>query len=400
MEIRNSDIIIFSLSRHDSLISSPSFSLAKEFARSNRVFYIDHPYSVKDLLQEFSIINKQNKLKGLLFGGNRYKVIDGYNKNLVVVTMPLTLPVNFLPEGFIYDALSKMNDNRLFKVIRNLKDNFTIKNFIYINAFDPYFGSHFPSDIKPILKIYQSMDDLSQVGYTAKHGIRLERELMKLYDHTLVTSRQLYRLHEPYAKQIHYHPNAVDGKLFEASRNKRLEIPSDLAKIKKPILGYTGAIDYRPDYILLSKLADIHKDKSFVFIGPFTDKEPLESDLQSKQNVYFLGSRKIEELPAYLRFFDCLLIPFKCNVLTSSIYPLKVNEYLASGKPIVATSFSEDIRSFSDVVYVSKDHEEFISNVDLALVENSPVMEENRVRVSNQNTWEMRVKQFWQLLGG
>ena len=150
---------------------------------------------------------------------------------------------------------------------------------------------------------------------------------------------------------------------------------------------------------MLSKLADVHKDKSLVFIGPFTDKEPLESDLQSKPNVHFLGSKKIEELPAYLKFFDCLLIPFKCNVLTSSIYPLKVNEYLASGKPVVATSFSEDIRSFKDVVYVSEGHEDFILNVHRALEENSPVMEENRIKVSNQNTWEMRVKQFWQLLG-
>jgi teichuronic acid biosynthesis glycosyltransferase TuaH len=399
MEIRDSDIVIFSLSRHDSLISSPSYSLAKEFARSSRVFYIDHPYSVKDLLQDFSVIRKQNKLKGLLFGGSEYKFIDGYNKNLVVVTMPLTLPVNFLPEGFLYDALSKVNNKRLFKTIRSLLHEFKVKKFIYVNAFDPYFGLHFPADIRPVLKVYQSMDDLSQVAYTAKHGIRLERELMSQYDHTLVTSRQLYRLHEPFARRIHYHPNAVDGKLFGLSREKSLEIPVDLAKIKKPILGYTGAIDYRPDYTLLSKLADAHKDKSLVFIGPFTDKEPLESDLMSKPNVYFLGSKKIEELPPYLAFFDCLLIPFKCNVLTSSIYPLKVNEYLASGKPIVATNFSEDIRSFNEVVYVSEDHENFISNIDRALGENSATKQEIRIRVSNENTWEMRVKQFWQLIG-
>src|SRR6187549_212921 len=219
MEIRDSDIVIFSLSRHDSLISSPSYSLAKEFARNNRVFYIDHPYSVKDLLHEFSAIRKQNKLKGLLFGTNPYKVIDGYNENLVVVTMPLTLPVNFLPEGFLYNSLSGINDSKLFKTIRRLVNDFKLKKFIYINAFDPYFGAHFPSDIQPILKVYQSMDDLSQIGYTAKHGIRQERELMKLYDHTLVTSKQLFRLHEPFAKHIHYHPNAVDGKLFEASRS-------------------------------------------------------------------------------------------------------------------------------------------------------------------------------------
>ncbi|HRE53106.1 MAG TPA: hypothetical protein PK339_16935, partial [Flavitalea sp.] len=48
----SADIICFSLSRWDAPISSPALSLAKEFAKHNRVFYIDHPFSWKDLITE------------------------------------------------------------------------------------------------------------------------------------------------------------------------------------------------------------------------------------------------------------------------------------------------------------------------------------------------------------
>ena len=99
-----------------------------------------------------------------------------------------------------------------------------------------------------------------------------------------------------------------------------------------------------------------------------------------------------------LLFSDCLLIPFKCNTLTSSIYPLKVNEYLASGKPTIVTNFSDDIRSFGDVLYVSADIDDFVAKIGLSIDENSDVKEEKRVQISKENSWEMRVKQFWQMV--
>ncbi len=49
---RDIDVVCFSLSRWDAPISSPAASLAKELAKNNRVFYIEHPYSFKDFISE------------------------------------------------------------------------------------------------------------------------------------------------------------------------------------------------------------------------------------------------------------------------------------------------------------------------------------------------------------
>ncbi len=116
-------------------------------------------------------------------------------------------------------------------------------------------------------------------------------------------------------------------------------------------------------------------------------------------NVVFAGPRKITELPAFLQYFDCVIIPFRKNTLTKSIYPLKINEYLAAGKPVIATHFSEDIYTFHDVAYIADSHEEFIQLIDMAIDENNAALQEKRVAVASQNTWAARVSQFWNILG-
>lgn len=398
MERSKLDIIIFSLSRHDSFISSPSFSLAKEFAKNNRVFYIDHPYSVKDLYGERKTQQLKNRLSTLFTGKNKYRKPVPSDK-LTVVIPGLTLPVNFFPEGALYNALSSYNDFILFNTIRKIIRDFQVTDFIYLNAFDPYFGIHFPKDIRPLKKIYQSMDDLSQVPYTAKHGIRMEHEMMQTYDHTFVTSRELYRLHEPFAKTIHYHPNAADLSIFSKALDNASERPEEIKDLKRPLIGYTGNIDERPDYELLRKIADDNKDKYLVMVGPINTTEHEQVGLDRLENVIFTGPKKIEQLPAYLKHFDCTIIPFKRNVLTRSIYPLKINEYLAAGKAVIAMNFSEDIASFGKVAYIAGSHEEFLEMLKRSIQEDSESKRQDRIAEASRNTWQNRVKEFWEAIG-
>src|SRR5690606_26971458 len=95
-------------------------------------------------------------------------------------------------------------------------------------------------------------------------------------------------------------------------------------------------------------------------------------------NLVFAGSRKPEELPAYLRQFDCCIIPYLKNTLTRSIYPLKINEYLAAGRPVVATRFSEDIYAFRPVAEIADSHDAFLDAIDTAIADNSTERQKER----------------------
>ena len=93
-----------------------------------------------------------------------------------------------------------------------------------------------------------------------------------------------------------------------------------------------------------------------------------------------------------------MIIPFKKNTLTKSIYPLKINEYLAAGKPVIATHFSEDMYTFHTVAYVVDSHEEFLLAIDQAIAENTEARKAARMKVAEQNTWSARVAQFWDII--
>jgi len=396
---RDSDIIIFSLSRWDALYSSPSFSLAKEFAKNNNVFYIDHPFSIKDFLFEYRTPSIQKRKQALLWGRDIYTKAAHLPSQLTIVTPRLTLPINFLPEGRLYDYLARWNDNIVFNTIRRIIKDFNIKKFIYFNAFDPYFAIDFPADIRPLKKVYQSMDDLTQVSYTARHGTRLEEKIIRTFDITLTTSQELRRLKLKYSDQVYFHPNAADFRNFRRALTEKFPRPTELLPAEgKKIIGYTGNIETRIDYQLLKAIIEYHQDKYIVMVGPVTTQEHKTIGLCDYPNVIMAGSKKIEELPAYLQYFDCAIIPFKKITLTKSIYPLKINEYLAAGRPVVATDFSEDIQSFDDIIYMGSDAPEFVQLIDQAIQENSPQQVRARTSVANKNTWTARVEKFWDIL--
>lgn len=395
---KNHDIIMLSSSRWDDDYSSSALSLAKEFAKHNRVFYIDHPFSVKDFFSKKNKTRIKPRIKALLFGKKSCRKINGFPANFTAVTPLLTLPVNWLKAGNLYYFLSFINDKILHLTLRKVIKMYSVKEYIFINVFDPFYLKTIPADIKPAKNIYITVDDISQEKYIARHGVHLEEEAIKKADLAFATSKELLRLTSAFSNHVSYLPNAADVTIFKKASSEIFARPEELKDIKGKVICYTGAVGSRINFKLLRETAVFHSNKTIVLVGPASPEDYKKEGLHKLSNIRFTGAKNIHQLPVYLQYADVAIIPFEYSLLTKSIYPLKINEYLAAGKPVVSTAFSKDITEFSDVAYIANSNSEFITLIDTAINENSREKKIERIKKAETNTWQNRISTFWKVV--
>lgn len=391
------DILMLALARHDGLYSSTAWSLAKAFSKQSRVIYVDNPFTINDL---WSGKKREQLKKRYRFGFFRKKKVlrPEPSLNLLVLVPPIMLSVNWLPDGRLYRLLSRFNNFLLKKAVNEVLRNNHFHSYIYINSFNPFYGKTGDFKPSPVQFIYQTVDEIAHSNYVRKHGPRLEEEAMRKADVVVTTSRQLQKKASALKNEVVYIPNAADIDLFRQSLEVELEIPLELKEEKRKVICYTGHIDKRLDYELLVAVAKLHPNKLFLMVGPISGSEVTDSGFSNLPNVKFTGKKELKELPAYLQHSHCTIIPFKCNELTKSIYPLKINEYLAAGKGVVATPFSKDMEDFADVVFLTSSSEEFSEAIEKIMNSNDLKLVAARKLRALKNTWEARVDAFYELL--
>ena len=160
-------------------------------------------------------------------------------------------------------------------------------------------------------------------------------------------------------------PNGVDF----ANYAKVRPCPNDLAVIARPRLGYAGFLKPQLDWGLLLAVAQYRPDWSLVLVGganPVLENDPSFQALRRQANVAFLGHRPTVDLPAYVQHFDVCLMPYQRTEYTDCIYPLKLHEYLAAGRPVVATPI-RSLLEFSAVVRLANGPMEWVEACERAL---------------------------------
>ncbi len=399
--IPNCHIVFFTLFRTDNPYSSISLSMAKELAKTHPVIYVNHPYTWRDLLQGMRAGDKalRIRLEDLLRGKLHYERLESIPRNFVAVQPPLTMPINWLPKGPIYQYFQRRNNAIILRAIaRALRDQ-QVKDYIFINCYDPFYAGVLPREMGALMSIYHCIDDITQNDYTNKHGTDLENEAIRQADVTLVTSTNLLKLKAPFSDRVVTYFNAAEVDVFHKVWQEKYPRPAELKGKKGRVIGFVGNLDaLRIDYPLLKQVAETYPEMTLLLVGPVNSDEVAQLGLDRMPNVVLAGSRRLEELPSLLQYMDCVLIPFRCNTLTKSIYPLKINEYLAAGKAVVSTSFSDDIRGFAECIYLAEDADDFIRQIGMALGENDPVLVQRRIDVANTNTWQARIGQLWSII--
>ena len=227
-----------------------------------------------------------------------------------------------------------------------------------------------------------------------------EHHLLDQVDQVFIHSSGLLQKKGSINPHTLFIPNGVDYKLYAGP----LPEPADLASVPHPRIGYTGAIKKQLDLALIRRLADEHPAWSFVLVGPRLSHPEMDSPIQQllkRANVYFLGAKNVTDLAAYPQHFDVCIMPYRVNAYTNFIYPMKLHEYLASGRPVVGSAI-QSLEAFSEVVALARSAHEWSAALAEAIrpETDTPERKADRQAVAKQHDWDLLTAQIARALAG
>ncbi|MGZ3837358.1 MAG: glycosyltransferase [Flavisolibacter sp.] len=391
--IRNRDIVIVGLQPWDSGIGSNCKNIALEFARHNRVLYVNHPLDRVSKIRSRNDPAYQNHFK--VFEQGQDPLVPVAKNIWALYPVQVLESINWIPFTPLFRIFNKVNNRRFARDIRKGIERLGFKNYILFNDSDMFRSFHLKELLSPVQSIYYSRDNLMGVPYWHRHGQYLEPELFAKSDLVVANSTYLSGIAEQHNPRSYYVGQGCEVEAFDPEKVRA--IPGDIAGIPSPVIGYIGALfDLRLDIALLESLAGDHPGWQFVFIGP-EDEAFRNSRLHQMPHVHFLGLKEVKDLPAYLSRFDVALNPQKVNEVTIGNYPRKIDEYLAMGKAVVATETAA-MSIFRDHVYFAGTAEDYARQIEKALKENTREKEQERIAFAQSHTWENSVAEIYRAM--
>lgn len=360
-------------------------SLMSELAKKHDVLYVDYPYTWKDVIYRMLGRETTASIPRLLGLTSRLRSLSlPAGQTIHLLTIPPFYPINWLSSESIYDRIMKLNSHKALRVIRKALKHLQFDNPIVVNAFNPALGNGLTGKLEEQLLAYYCYDEISAAHWISKHGTRHEQQFLSAVDLTIVSSTGLLKTKAPNTSNCVLVKNGVSLELFNGEI-----IRSSNAR---PRIGYLGSLDERVDPKLLRSLFEAYPIWDFHFVGRIVKSE-LADQFRQYANVEVLGPKPLEELGAVVAGFDVGLIPFKKNKLTAGIYPLKINEYLAMGTPVVSTDFA-DLSDFESVAFVGGTPEAFGRSIQEALLQNDQQAIARRKAFAQSNSWTARAVAF------
>lgn len=324
--------------------------------------------------------------------------------NLHVLTPWVLFPDRLILETPLLPQLNNVVQG--YQVRRALQRIGAEEHSLIVWVFHPY-QRHYCQMLPKDLLVFEISDEFHEFANVRDNQrlvrlIRANEELiLKQADLVFATAANLSKRLVAQHSNVYFVPNGADVEHF-AAVGEDCSLPPGLEGIPRPMIGFVGKINEQIDYPLINHLALKHPDWSIVLLGNFDGESSLKADqhfiqAMSLPNMFFLGWKDYAQLPRYVHAFDVCLIPFVINPLTVSIYPLKLHEYLAAGKPVVSTDLPE-LKPFSELVRIASDPDGFERQVIDSLAERNGDLPRRRLAVARQNSWKKRAEAMVEIM--
>jgi glycosyltransferase involved in cell wall biosynthesis len=361
------DIVFLNSLLWDSPVPSPGRRVAAGLAARHRVLYVDPA---------------ENVLRG---GRNRRQRVG----QRMLVQETWRVPRYFASRvDRLAAPLVRLNARLIASQVIASVRALDMRNPIVCNAFVPGVSVSICDRLQSTAIVYFSTDAIE--GMKEPKALHpLEAEWIERADCIVCTSESLAERFARPGRRVEFVPNGADVHLFENAA--ALEEPAPIRDLARPRAAYAGTIDYRCDADAICAVAD---RMPVVVLGYAADAQTVRR-LRMHRNVRYVGAVPQAAVPAYLGAADVLLMPYLDNAATRFIYPQKLHEYLATGRPVVASRLPA-LAAFGDVITLASTAEFGSAAVQAAAQRDEGA--EARVLTARANSWEDRVSRFERLL--
>jgi len=381
----DNDIIIIGQQPWDTEIGSNCKNIALEWSKTNRVLYVNSPLDRITLYRGKTDPKIQKRLNVIRKKENGLiKIQDNlwnYYPDCIVES------INWINSPAIFNFLNKSNNKKFAGSIQKALADLNFHDCILFNDNEMFKGFYLQDYLKPVVGIYYSRDFMLGVDYWKKHGEKLEPLLISKSDLCFANSEYLSDYCKTYNEKSF---NVGQGCDIESFKNVVPRVIEGVTELDGPLIGYVGALNSaRLDIGIIEHLALSYPQYNIVLVGP-EDDEFRSSRLHDLKNIVFLGQRPVEELPDFINAFDICINPQLVNPITIGNYPRKIDEYLALGKPVIATH-TKTMEVFADYVYLAASKEDYVVFIDKALLEDNDGRRLLRKEFAFTHTWENSV---------
>lgn len=381
----NKNIVCVSNTTWEGFYTKSTVQLLSLLAKSNRVLFVEYPFTIKDLLS--TLMGKAHAPVARMLGLQPRLVAktSTFNTGVFQLVVPPMLPFAAFKQDGIYRLLLKINAFIYSRAVRRALKKLKMEETVCVNAYNSIYGNFLQGKINEKLHLFYCYDGPDTRRY-GKRAETADQQLALTADGLIVTSDYLADSMRHLSPDVKVVKNGVDFNLFNR------EAKSEPRPAKKKKIGYIGSIDHRFDMDTVEYAIQKLSDCEFEFVGDQMNKN-VAARLASYSNVTFKPPVKAHEVPALLKDCDVGLIPYLQNEYTKNIYPLKINEYLSVGVPVVLTAFAS-LPDFDGIVTFAKSKEEFYNAIQVELTGDSAEKIKDRIEFARKTSWENRAFEF------
>jgi glycosyltransferase involved in cell wall biosynthesis len=237
------------------------------------------------------------------------------------------------------------------------------------------------------LTVYYCIDDYaSYPGMDPVAIQKLDDDLTRKADVVFVAPRALLEAKRTLNRNIHFSPHGVDFEMFSQASDPATPLAEEVRGLKHPVIGYFGTVGEFMDFDLLGYLIEARPSWTFLFVGLIAADV---SRLRRYPNVIFAGPQPYENLPGWAAAFDVAIYAHQVNRQTRNSNPLKLREYLATGKPVVSV-VTPETATFAEVVYLAENPAAYLAAIERALREETPELRRKRMDAVTGVSWDAR----------